>query len=139
MVHERRRGDSVDRVDGGSVDCVVSNWCGVHRVMGHRVDCVVGDWVDGVVGDWVNGVVGDWVDGVVGHRVGSGGVIGRFRVRLAFVVNISDEAVLMVSVVAHDLYPPVRQLNAVFACTHQWNSNRRKKGLKILTLKQHYI
>ena len=83
MVHERRRGDSVDRVDGGSVDCVVSNWCGVHRVMGHRVDCVVGDWVsDGensMMSDGVNSMmsyrVSYRVDGMMGNRVHDGGVM----------------------------------------------------------------
>ena len=57
------------------------------------------------------GGVGD-KRGRVGHHMGRS---IRFLVSHTLVLHISDEPVLVVCVIGHNLHPPVRKLNAVFS------------------------
>merc|ERR1711953_1170630 len=54
------------------------------------------------------------VDSMMSHRVDRG-LVGRFRVGLSLVSDISNEAILMVSVVGHNLYTAVRKLHSVLS------------------------
>ena len=66
--------------------------------------------------DWVGqkrGRVGDYRSSV-GNNVGRGS-IGFFHVGHTLVLHVSDEPVLVVRVVGHNLHPAVRKLNAVFS------------------------
>ena len=88
----------------------------------YRTSCYrVGDRVGyqgGVVGHGVSnhgGVVHSVVSHGGGGVGGGGGVVGGLGVRLSLVADVSDEAVLMVGVVGHDLDAAVRQLHAVLA------------------------
>ena len=67
----------------------------------------------GVVGD-KRGGMGNHVGGGVGHRVW-----GRRGVGLgdghALVLHVSDEPVLVISVIGHDLHSTVRKLNTVLS------------------------
>ena len=102
----------VDRVNGmmdGShnwgMDSVVNR---VVRDNGNGVSHQ-GSSMDSVMGNQRGGV-----DSVMSYRV-DWGLVGRFRVCLSLVADVSDEAVLMVGVVGHDLDAAVRQLHAVLA------------------------
>ena len=50
----------------------------------------------------------------MGHHVGRRRGIG-FLVSHTLILNISDEAVLVVCVIGHNLHSTVRKLNAVFS------------------------
>ena len=51
----------------------------------------------------------------MGHHVGRRRRGIGFLVSHTFILNISDEAVLVVCVIGHDLHSTVRKLNAVFS------------------------
>ena len=96
----------------GMVDSMV-HWVGNHwGSMGHNRD----NW-----GSMVGHRVGSHKGSMVGHRVDNWGsmmshwvdrgLVGRFRVGLSLVSDISNEAILMVSVVGHNLYTAVRKLH----------------------------
>ena len=67
--------------------------------------------------DWVGqkrGRVGDYRSSV-GNNVGRGS-IGFFHVGHTLVLHVSDEPVLVVRVIGHDLHTAVRKLDTVFSC-----------------------
>merc|ERR1719284_1881735 len=73
----------------------------------------------GVVGSMSNnrGVVGSMSNnrGVVGSVGNNKGMVGRLGMRLSFISHISNESILMVSVVGHNLNSAIGQLNSVFS------------------------
>merc|ERR1719373_1477095 len=85
--------------DERSVDSVVScnNWSSV-------MNTVVGNNRGSVDS------VGEW--GSVGNNRG---MVGRLGMRLSFISHISNESILMVSVVGHNLNSAIGQLNSVFS------------------------
>ena len=53
--------------------------------------------------------------GMVGSVGNNRGMVGRLGVRLSFISHISNESILMVSVVGHNLNSAIGQLNSVFS------------------------
>ena len=72
--------------------------------------------------DWVGqkrGRVGDYRSSV-GNNVGRGS-IGFFHVGHTLVLHVSDEPVLVVRVIGHDLHTAVRKLDTVFSWGSFWS------------------
>ena len=53
--------------------------------------------------------------GMVGSVGNNRGMVGRLGMRLSFISHISNESILMVSVVGHNLNSAIGQLNSVFS------------------------
>merc|ERR1719410_1809101 len=95
--------DSVDRMVGDQ---------GSNRVNG-MMDWSNNRGVDGVV-DSVVGNHRGGVNSVVSHRMDRG-LVGRLRVGLSLVSDISNKPILMVSVVGNNLDSAVRKLHSVLS------------------------
>ena len=100
---------------------VSNNWSSVMNTMvGNNRGMVgsVGNNRD-MVGSVGNnrGVVGSMSNnrGVVGSVGNNRGMVGRLGMRLSFISHISNESILMVSVVGHNLNSAIGQLNSVFS------------------------
>ena len=102
--------------DERSVDSVVS--CNNRGSVMNTV--VSNNWsMLGSVGEWDSvDCMSHWSSnnrGMVGSVGNNRGMVGRLGMRLSFISHISNESILMVSVVGHNLNSAIGQLNSVFS------------------------
>ena len=114
----------------GGVDSV-SKRSGVDSVGDRGVDkrsSVSHDWssMDGVMSHWVSHNRGV-VDGVVDW-------LSDIRNSLSLVSDISNESILMIGVVGHNLNTAIGQLNSVFSC-----NGVKNRGVKYVLTIDHQI
>merc|ERR1719410_1020246 len=88
-----------------SMDSMVSHWVSNHW---SSMDSVVSNWVSN---NWssMNSVVSNWVSN------NWCSLVHRLRMSLSLVAHISDETVLMVSMIGHNLDTAVRKLYSVLS------------------------